>query len=265
MNNIDSTAIVSPDAVLGDGVKVGAYALVEGRARIGDGSIIEPHARVCGGARIGKGCRICSFAVVAGDPQDLHFDASLETFAEIGDGSVVRESATIHRATFEGKATIVGRNCLIMASAHIGHDCVLADNVILANFSACAGHVKVANDAFISGGVMVHQRVRIGEGVIISGNSATSLDVPPFVIAYARNNVGGLNLIGMNRRRMPREDIAEVKRLYSEVYATPAARKNALAILESGNVRTAAGRKFLEFFTVENRHYIVPRGNNHLD
>lgn len=260
MNDIHSTAIVSPDAVLGDNIKIGPYAIVEGGARVGDGCAIEAHARVCGAARLGANCRVGSFALVGGEPQDIHFDSSIKSYAEIGEGTVLRESSTVHRATFEGKSTIVGKNCFLMASAHVGHDCVVGDNVIIANFSALAGHVVAANDIFISGGVMIHQRVRIGEGVIVSGNSAASFDIPPYTIEYGRNQIGGLNLIGMNRRKMPRADIAEVKHLYNLVYATASARKNALALIEQGAAQTEAGKKFLDFFTMPNRHYNIPRG-----
>ena len=259
MNNIHSTAIISPGAVLGDNVTVGAFASVEGAAKIGDGSIIEPYARVLSGARIGKNCRICSFAIVAGAPQDLHFDQNLQTYAQIGDGTVIREHATVHRATFEGKSTVIGSNCLIMCSGHVGHDCIIGDNVIIASFAAVAGHCQIADNTFVSGGVMIHQRVRIGEGVMLSGNSATSLDIPPYTTTYGRNMMGALNLIGMNRRGIPRESIAEVKHLFSKVYETLSVRKNALELLEQGAAKTPEGKKFLEFFTVPNRHYMTRR------
>ncbi|MBE6413441.1 MAG: acyl-ACP--UDP-N-acetylglucosamine O-acyltransferase [Verrucomicrobiaceae bacterium] len=259
MSNIDKTAIVSSNAVIGENVKIGPYAIVEDNVVIGDNSVIEAHAKVCFGARIGKGCKICSFAVVSGEPQDLHFDSSLETFTEIGDGSVLREHVSVHRATFEGKSTIIGKNCFLMDGAHVGHDCVVADNVIIANFSALGGHVHIDKDTFISGGVMIHQRQRVGEGVIVSGNSACSLDVPPFVIAFERNKLAGLNLIGMSRRGMSRDEVSEVKSLYNKVYSSMSARKNALAILEVGDFKTDAGRRFLEFFKMENRRYSMPR------
>lgn len=259
MNDIHSTAIVSPEALLGENVKIGAYAIVEAGAQLGDGCVVEAHARVCSAARLGRNCRVCSFALVGGEPQDLHFDSSIKSYVQIGDGTVLRESSTVHRATFEGKSTIVGKDCFLMASSHVGHDCVVGDRVIIANFAALAGHVVCDDDVFVSGGVMIHQRVRIGEGAIISGNSASSLDIPPYTIAHARNQIGGLNLIGMNRRKMPRADIAEVKHLYSLVYANTSARKNALALIESGAAQTAAGKKFLEFFSMPNRHYNMPR------
>jgi len=257
--NIHSTAVLGENVSLGENVKIGAYAIVEDGAVLGDGCVVEPHAKICSSARIGRNCRLCSFAVVGGEPQDLHFDSSTVSFVELGDNSVVRESSTIHRATVAGASTKIGKNAFLMASSHIGHDCVAGDNFILGCFAALAGHVKVANDVFVSGGVMIHQRVRIGDGVIASGNSAASMDIPPYVIAFSRNLLGGLNLVGMNRRKMPREDIAEVKALYARVFATHSVRRNALEAIAEGAAKTAAGKNFLDFFTPDGRHYLTPR------
>lgn len=60
--------------------------------------MIEAHAHIKRGARIGRGCSVGSFATVSGDPQDLHFDRATVSFVEIGDGTAVREGATVHRA-----------------------------------------------------------------------------------------------------------------------------------------------------------------------
>ena len=258
MNTIHPTAILGEGVSLGDNVQIGAYAIVEGGAQIGDGCVIEPHARVCKWARLAANVRIGSFAVVGGEPQDLHFDTSTPSYAVIGEGSVIRESATVHRATAPEGATVIGAHALMMASSHVGHDCVVGDNFIEGCFAALAGHCRVGNDVFVSGGVMIHQRVRIGDGVIVSGNSASSMDIPPYTIAHSRNSLGGLNLIGMNRRKMPRADIAEVKSLYAKVYANAAARKNALELIVEGAAQTEAGKNFLSFFETEGRHYLSP-------
>ena len=155
---IHNTAIVPNTVKVGHNVEIGPYAVVEDGVEIGDDSIIEAHAHLKRGARIGKNCTICAFTTISGDPQDLHFDKSIETFVEIGDGTTVREGATVHRATVPGGTTRVGKNCLLMANSHIGHDCVVGDRCILAPFCALGGFVRMGCDAFVSGGVMLHQR-----------------------------------------------------------------------------------------------------------
>lgn len=261
MSNIHQTSIVSSGAKIAESAVIGAFSIVESGVEIGENTVIEPNAHIYSGAKIGANCRICGFCTIAGEPQDLHFDSNLKTYVEIGDGTVVREGSTIHRATFEGAATKIGKNCLLMANSHVGHDCVLGDRVILASFSAVAGHVHVGDDTFISGGVMLHQKIQVGCGVIISGCSASSEDVPPYVIAYGRNNISGLNVVGLMRRKTPKAAIDELRKLYLFVYAGGSPRRNARQALESGMASTAEGKIFLQFFvdTEGGRPILRPR------
>ena len=91
---------------------------------------------------------------------------------------------------------------------------------------------------------------------MLSGVSAFSEDVPPYVNAHKRNTVAGINLIGMRRRNVPAESIAEVKRLYMAVYSGLSLRKNALKLLEEKAYSTPEGEKFLRFFAEPGRHFI---------
>ncbi len=261
MSNIHPSAVIDKRARVADSATIGAYAVIEGETIIEDGVVIEPYAHICPGAILRKDCKICSFCTISGLPQDLHFDISIPTYAEIGERTVVREGTTVHRATFEGKSTIVGKDCLLMVNSHLGHDTRLGDRVILASFSAVAGHSTVDDDTFISGGVMVHQKVRIGCGCMVSGNSAFSKDIAPYVNAYERNDMAGLNLIGLMRRKTPREAIANLKQLYAAVFSGGNPRKNAQAAMDGGLVKSREGEKFVRFFTdaPEGRHFLTPR------
>lgn len=260
MTQIHPTALIGKNVLIAPTASIGAYAIIEDNVKIEDGVIVEPHARLCSGTILKKDCKICSFCTIAGLPQDLHFDQSTISFAEIGERTVVREGTTIHRATSEGGVTKIGADCLLMANSHVGHDCILEDRVIEASFAAIAGHTVIGCDAFVSGGVMVHQKMRIGCGVMLSGNSAFSKDVPPYVNGYLRNTVGGLNLIGLLRRRVSRAAIANIKELYAHVYAGGNPRKNAQDALDSGLVTSKEGEIFIRFFTdaPEGRHFVTP-------
>ena len=249
MAKIHSTAIVSKNAKIAESVEIGAYAIIEGDVEIGARTLVEPHARICSGAIVGEDCAIGSFATIAGLPQDMSFDKTRKTYAVIGKGTVIRESATVHRSTKEDVPTLIGEKCFLMASAHIAHDVVLGDRVIVAPFVALGGHVVVGDDVFISGGVMIHQRQRIGSGSLISGNSTVSTDVPPFVNVYERNCLAGLNLIGMGRRKLSREVISNVKTLFHAVFDNAGnPRKKAQAALDSNLATCPEGTMFLKFF-----------------
>lgn len=196
---IHPAAIVSPEAQIGANVKIGAYAVVESSAVIGEGCEIGPGVVISGYARLGKDVVVRPYAVIGGDPQDVHFDRSVHSTVLIGDRVVLGEHSTVNRSTKLGGMTSVGEGCFIMASAHVGHDCVVESNVILAQGAMLGGHVHVGASAFIGGGGGVHQFVKIGRLAITQGNSAITQNLPPFCMGAAVNVLAGLNVIGMRR------------------------------------------------------------------
>ena len=95
-------------------------------------------------------------SVLGGDPQDLKFKDEV-TWVEIGEGTRIREYATINRGTAQSFKTSVGKNCFIMSYVHLAHDCHLGDGVIISNGTQLAGHVTIEDRATLSGLVAVHQ------------------------------------------------------------------------------------------------------------
>ena len=244
---IHPLAAVCERARLDASADVGPWALVEGE--VGAGCTVAAHAVIKAGARLAERVHVDHFAVIGGDPQDLAFDRTTESFALIGAGTALREHVTVHRATQPGGATTVGAGCLLMAGSHVAHDCRVGDKVILANGCMLGGHVQVGDSAFISGGTAVHQFCRIGPGAMVSGNAVITEDVPPQVIAHGRNEVSGLNLVGLRRRGVPAETVAELKRAYHAVYG-PGGDCARLAgeALAAGECRSPEAREFLQFF-----------------
>lgn len=257
---IHQTAIVSPKAKLGSNVEVGPYAVVEDGVVVGADSQIAAHAVLKAGTRIGRSVTIESFCVIAGLPQDLSFDPNLETYVEIGDRSVVREGSTINRATREGEATSVGKDCFLMAVTHLGHDCKVGDRVVIGNNSLLAGFVTVGNDAFLGGASGIHQFCRIGAGVMFGGDSTATVDIPPFTMMAERNNLFGLNLVGLRRRSHTREAIKTLKECYVSLYSSQVnLKKIAAELLESKFGDVEECRAFLNFFAEGSRGFARPR------
>ncbi len=246
---IDPLASVSPRAEVAASAVIGPWALVEEGAVIGPRCVVSGHAVIRKGVRLGEGARVDHFAVIGGDPQDLSFDLATESFVEVGAGTVIREHVTVHRATKAGAATSVGAGCLLMAGSHVAHDCRVGDKAVLANGCMLGGHVQVGDAAFVSGGAAVHQFCRIGGGAMVSGNAVITEDVPPQVIAHGRNEVAGLNLVGLRRRGVTPEATAELKRAYHAVYG-PGTDCSELAAraLDSGEFRSPEALDFLGFF-----------------
>jgi UDP-N-acetylglucosamine acyltransferase len=215
---ISDLAYVHPNARLAKNVIVEPFAYICENVEIGEGTWIGPHSTILDGARIGKNCRIFPSSVISGIPQDLKFRGE-DTTAEIGDGSTVREAATINRGTASAGKTVIGRNTLIMAYAHVGHDCMVGNNCILANGAGLAGEVKVDDWAILSAGTLVHQFSRIGGHVMIGGGSKVRTDVPPFIKADRDPlTYMGINTIGLTRRGFEKERIDSIHNIYRVIY-----------------------------------------------
>jgi len=216
--NIHTTSIVSPKAKLGENVQVAAYAIIEDDVEIGDGTIVGPHVCIYDGARIGENVKIFQSAAVSNAPQDLKY-AGEKTFFHVGDNTVIREFATLHRGTVDTNNSSIGNNCLIMAYVHVAHDCVIGNNCIIANSVQVAGHVIVGDWVIIGGGSLVHQFGVIGEHAMIQGGMSVSADIPPYVMAANTPiKYSGLNLIGLRRRGFSNEDIQTLKDAYKMFY-----------------------------------------------
>jgi len=241
-------------------ISIHPTAIIEDGAVIGEGCDIKAGAVIGKYAVLGERVTVCPYAVVGGDPQHLTFDRSIPSGVRVGDGTVIREHVTINRAAKAGENTVVGARCFLMANAHLGHDCVVADDVVLANNVMLAGHVHVGSFTFVGGGAGVHQFARIGESVMVSGLSRVGQDVPPFALIAERNEVIGLNLLGLKRRGFSRDAIREIKEAFRMVYFTPGnIREIATKHLAGPLASTPEVRRFLEFFTTGKRGFARPR------
>ena len=84
---------------------------------------------------------------------------------------------------------------------------------------------------------------------MVGGGSRVTLDLPPFTLLTERNEVSGINLVGLKRRGASREAMRELKEAFRAVYAKSGnIREIAAAMLSSRRFKTAEGKSFLEFF-----------------
>ena len=213
-----SLSYIDPQAKLARNVVVEPFVTIEKNVEIGSGTWIGSNVTIMEGARIGKNCEIFPGAVISAIPQDKKFKGE-ESLAIIGDNTVIRECATVNRATKVTGKTIIGNNCLIMAYAHIAHDCVIGDNSIIVNNVALGGHVDIGEYAIVGGLTAVHQFVKIGKHSIVSGGSLVRKDVPPYVKAGREPlSFVGINSIGLRRHNFSDKDIEEIQEIYRVLY-----------------------------------------------
>ena len=208
---IHPTAIVSPEAEVGDNVEIGPYAIINGKVKIGRGTRVESYVCIgmgLGSVLIGEDNHFFPGSVIGGTPQDLSYKGE-ETCLVLGSGNTIREYVTINLGTVKGGGTTrVGDNNLIMAYVHIAHDCEIGNRVVIANASHFAGHVTVENKVTISGGCLLTQFIRLGQLCYVTGDSLVNKDVLPFSIAQGSHALmKATNKIGLERAQFPRNEI----------------------------------------------------------
>ena len=215
---IHRTAIVSPEATIGEGVEIGPYALVEGSAIIGPGCVIQAHAIISSSVQMGENNVIGYGAVIGGDPQDHAFSPDIKSRVVIGSRNRIREYCTIHRGTAEGSETAVGDHNYFMAGSHLAHNARVGSHVTLANNVLLAGHVEIQDRVYVGGGSVFHQFIRVGELCLIQGNSKFSKDIPPFTIAAGHNSVIGLNRVGLRKAGLTQDQRRELHHAFNLLY-----------------------------------------------
>ena len=229
---VHESAVVSPSAKIGRNVIIGPNTVIGDEVEIGDGSNIGPNAVVAKWTTIGSDCRIFQFASVGEIPQDLKFKGE-RSYTFIGDRTVIREGATIHRATGEDNETRVGSDCLLMAYIHVAHNCTLGNHVIMSNLASCAGHATVEDRVVIGGMAGVHQFVKIGRNAMVGGMSKLVQDVVPYTIVDGHPaKVVGLNNVGISRAGIPLESRRLIKKAYKIPYRSGLSLAEAIAVIE---------------------------------
>lgn len=207
---IHSTAQISKETELSDGVEIDANVIIRGEAFVGEGTYIGPNTIIEGKTQIGRRNKIYFSASIGLPPQDLKYKGE-PTELVIGDENIIREFVTIHRGTSATGKTTVGNGNLLMAYTHIAHDCRVGNGVILANGVQIGGHVEVCDGAIIGGLSGVHQFSRIGKFAMVGAKTWVAQDILPFALVSGNPaKIYDINRIGMRRRGFSEEAINAV-------------------------------------------------------
>jgi UDP-N-acetylglucosamine acyltransferase len=255
---IHPAAIIDAGAQLGAEVEIGAYSVIGAGAVIGEKCKLQTHVVIEGSVRMGAGNFVGHGAIIGAAPQDLSFDPKTQSSVEIGEGNVIREYCTIHRGSTEGSATILGDGNFLMVGTHLGHNCTLGNGVVVANDCLLAGHVRIDDRAFVGGGSRFHQGIRMGRLVMAEGRFTQNL--PPFLSA-AKNQVYGLNVVGLRRADFSAAERDEIKRAFKLLYRSGLNTKQAVekaAETEFGPI----GREFFDFVANAGKRGIVSYGGS---
>jgi UDP-N-acetylglucosamine acyltransferase len=229
---IHPTAVVHPKAQVGPDCEIGPYCVVGEHVVIGPRCRLHSHVVIDGHTRLGQENRIFPFASIGLQTQDLKWKGGL-THTEIGDHNTFREYVTIHSATGEGEATVVGSNNHILAYSHVAHNVVLGNHVIMSNVATLAGHVVVEDHAVVGGLAAIHQFCRIGKMSIVGGCSKVVQDVPPYMLADGNPaETRTVNKVGMERNLVSEEAQAALRQAFKILFRERLTIPNALARIE---------------------------------
>jgi UDP-N-acetylglucosamine acyltransferase len=260
-SQIHPTALVDPQAKLGAGVQVGAYAVIGAQVELGDGCRVGHHATIEGPSKIGARNEFFPYAAIGFKTQDLKYKGE-PTYLEIGEGNTFREFCTIHRGTGAGEKTVIGDGNLFLAYSHVAHNCIVGNHTIFSNNATLAGHVVVDDYAIISGLSAVHQFCRIGAHSIIGGCAKIVQDVPPYLIVDGNPaQLRGVNHVGLERCGFAEGDIKALRRVYRLLADKTLNFSQALEKIEAGEDADNAHVKVLvNFFRTTKRGVIRPEG-----
>jgi UDP-3-O-[3-hydroxymyristoyl] glucosamine N-acyltransferase len=197
------TAFVEESAVLGDGVRIGAFVYVGPEAVIGDGVTLHARATVLDGAIIGADSVLWPGAVVRercllGKRVVLHAGAIIGAdgfgyrplpdgsgirhiphigHVELGDDVEVGANAAIDRGKFG--ATSIGAGTKIDNLVQIGHNCRIGRLCMISGQSGLSGSITVGDGVLMGGGAGIADHVSIGAGARIAARSGVSKNIPP--------------------------------------------------------------------------------------
>lgn len=250
---IHPTAIIHPQAQVGANCEIGPYCVIGEHVELGEGCHLHSHVVVTGHTKLGRQNEIFPFANIGQKTQDLKWKGGV-CRTVIGDHNVFRECVTIHSATSDGDATILGSHNLLLTYAHVAHDCVLGNHIIMSGFSGLAGHVIVEDHAVFGGYAAVHQFCRIGTMAMLGACSKFAQDVPPYMMAEGSpGEVRTINKVGLERNGVSAESQAALRQAFKILCREGLTVSNAIAKIEQEVPATPEIRHLLEFVRASER------------
>ncbi|MBM4153593.1 MAG: UDP-3-O-(3-hydroxymyristoyl)glucosamine N-acyltransferase [Lentisphaerae bacterium] len=198
---IHPSAVIAPDAAVGEGVRIGPFVVVEPGARIGARTVLRAHVYVGHEAVVGEDCRLypnvsirerCRIGArvilhngcVVGsdgfgytaDEKGVRTKIPQLGIVVIGDDVELGANVTVDRARF-GK-TVIGQGVKVDNLVQIAHNVVIGDHAVIVAQVGIAGSSSIGARAVLAGQVGISGHLEVGEGAIIGAQAGVSKDVP---------------------------------------------------------------------------------------
>ncbi len=250
---IHPTAVIHPHAQLGVDCEIGPYCVLGEHVVLGDRCRLHSHIVLDGHTVLGSENEIYPFACLGLRTQDLTWKGGT-TWTRIGDRNTFRECVTVHSATADGGATVVGSDNHILAYSHIAHEVRLGSHIVMSNVATLGGHVVVEDHAVIGGLAAVHQFCRIGRLAMVGGCSKVVQDVPPFMIADGNPaETRTINKVGLERNGVPEAAQTALRQAYKILFREGLTVSNALLRIEREVPQLAEVAHLVQFIRASER------------
>jgi UDP-N-acetylglucosamine acyltransferase len=249
---IHPTAVIYPGAQIAGDCEIGPYCVIGEHVVLGPGCVLFSHVVVGGHTRLGSNNQVYPFSSIGLKTQDLKWKGGL-TRTEIGDHNTIREHVTIHSATSDGEATVIGSHNTILAGSHVGHNVLLKNHIIVSS-AALAGHVLVEDHAVVGGLAAVHQFCRIGKMSIIGGCTKVVQDVPPYMLVDGNPaETRTINKVGMDRQGVSDQAQQALRHACKILFREGLTIPNALARIEKDLPALAEIQHLVQFVRTSER------------
>jgi UDP-3-O-[3-hydroxymyristoyl] glucosamine N-acyltransferase len=197
---IHPTAIIAPDARIGENPSIGAYCVIGTGVVIGRNAVIHPHVVIYPGVKIGDdftchsqvsiregvaiGDRviILNGAVIGADGFGfVEHDGQLVKIPQVGsviieDEVEIGANTAIDRATMG--ATVIGRAVKLDNLIQIGHNCEVGTFTRMAAQSGLAGSAKVGEWCQFGGQSGCADHVQVGDRTRVIAQAGVHKDLP---------------------------------------------------------------------------------------
>ena len=179
-------SFVSPDAVIGNDVKIGVGCVIEGNVLIDDVTEIHHHVVIPNKTSIGKHCKIHSGVIIGEYGFGYTVDAlgrktmlkhyggvRIDDDVHIGDNSIISRGAI--------DDTVISRGVKINKLAIIAHNDMIGENTIITSPVHVCGSVNIGKQCHIAGVTIRNQRT-VGDYSTVGLGAVVVNDIPDHTV-----------------------------------------------------------------------------------
>jgi len=185
---IDATAQIGPNCVIGERVRIGAGAALHGcdfvadDCQLGDGVVLFPNVTLYARSELGQRVRVHAGTVIGSDGFGYVLDAGVHRkvaqigIVIIGDDVEIGANVTIDRGAL--KPTIIRKGTKIDNLVQIGHNVEIGEHCLLIAQAGVAGSSHLGNYVALAGQVGVAGHLKLGDRVTLTAQSGVMDNVP---------------------------------------------------------------------------------------